>query len=1365
MAFRNIQVMLTANASSLRSQLALAGREVESFARKVEKHNTGIASSSKLMAAGFAAAGMAVAAGLAYSVSQATQFEQRMRNVNSISKLSEAQFKRLGQSVIGLSKELPQSANTLAEGLYDIASSGFQGAEGLKVLEASAKAASAGMSDTATAAKAITSVLNAYGREASDADDVSDALFQTVNLGVVSFGELAGVIGDVVGLAATAGVDIAQVGSAIATMTLSGISGSEAGTSLNRVLQSLIDPSDALKTTYQQLGYESGIVALKSKGLRGVMADLLKITGGNVNTLMAMFPEIRSLRGALALTANGMQNYNKVAGEIEDKNKRAGATAAALKEQMKALSAQWKIFMNNINAAAISLGNRLLPYIQQALKGLMDLGRSAMPAVISAVRALQPFFARLADIGADLVTITKDLITTLGPLAGAIAKVAGAAVIGTLTAFATVLATITGFLADHPALVMAVVAVYGVQLATAVAKAAASFASLALDKIAIGLYDAAGGATKLATSFNGVTAGITVAAIALLDYYTTIQRNSAAAKAMREELEKLAQVNSRRGQESAYQKASDKLMESQGKLADAQERVQKTLNPIAWRAAAKDVNKYHKQVQAAEKAQDGIMRSNQRFETNLNTLKQQTGATEEEITKFATSAGIDLTRGLKASEGSRQKIIDHFAAIKAAVGLSTSEIQTNMGLDIAAIEQLQKTVSDLMKEVGEAFAKSSDLISGFDPQKYAKGLEAVAAAQEKHRDALNDLAELKQDGQDDIDQANQLAKANKRVSDAAKGITDAQKGVVGAGSQIRTFYQDQIRQGETFITSVNDAIRRGLDPQLVIRLLKAGPEAATPILQGILSDHSGKLIQTVNESEAKLRELNTMAVEMARLTQLAVSSKTDAMTRDLPAAMNLATAIFRSGGQKSIEALAEELQVGVEEIKRVAASYGITIPIDVKWNLNKDMLQMDIERAARSATPTVNIPIASAPASAPPARVRANGGIDFFARGGVKEKHQAQIARAGDWRVWAEPETGGEAYIPLSPSKRGRSSQILSETARRMGFGLHRMDDGGLIDLIVGNQKFKEALSGTAQNIMWASNSGGRGTVGGNLLFDAYVGGQDPTPNLQRVGAAYAELALKVNEAVAQQLLMNDLSADGYVDAANQIIATAEEQRRAVEAAQEAQARAAEEGVRAQQEATAKQRAMQDVMFEFGALSQQQYVAILDARIAGEQQFTDEWAALMRQRQAALEQNTTSLADQMAKQAEIEQNQYQLGVITTDAYVAALQRRIAATEAYTDEWMELQAERANVADAERFYAQNLQTIQRANQLRAAAASSQSVTPSAGYQGIVLQQGAVAVEVKADAGVDSGALAAAVGGAVTTAVTTAMRQIDNELRRG
>jgi hypothetical protein len=84
----------------------------------------------------------------------------------------------------------------------------------------------------------------------------------------------------------------------------------------------------------------------------------------------------------------------------------------------------------------------------------------------------------------------------------------------------------------------------------------------------------------------------------------------------------------------------------------------------------------------------------------------------------------------------------------------------------------------------------------------------------------------------------------------------------------------------------------------------------------------------------------------------------------------------------------------------------------------------------------------------PNAGAQANGSVlDFYADGGLRpgrprtryyanggmENHVAQIAPAGDWRVWAEDETGGESYIPLAPSKRPRSRAIAEETVRRLG--------------------------------------------------------------------------------------------------------------------------------------------------------------------------------------------------------------------------------------------------------------------------------------------------------------------------------------------
>ncbi|MFI0156233.1 phage tail tape measure protein [Streptomyces lydicus] len=89
--------------------------------------------------------------------------------------------------------------------------------------------------------------------------------------------------------------------------------------------------------------------------------------------------------------------------------------------------------------------------------------------------------------------------------------------------------------------------------------------------------------------------------------------------------------------------------------------------------------------------------------------------------------------------------------------------------------------------------------------------------------------------------------------------------------------------------------------------------------------------------------------------------------------------------------------------------------------------------------------VVKGPTGQPLMKPNANGSVtDYYANGGIQrggvrhfaggaENHVAQIAPAGTWRVWAEPETGGESYIPLAPGKRDRSRKIAEETVRRLG--------------------------------------------------------------------------------------------------------------------------------------------------------------------------------------------------------------------------------------------------------------------------------------------------------------------------------------------
>ena len=362
----------------------------------------------------FGAAGMA---GFALATKASVDFEAAMRNVNSIAQQTEGQFARTSASVLAMSRDLPQTAVDLARGMYDIESSGFHGAEALSVLRASAEAAAAGLTETRTAARSITAVMNAYGPAVGNASYVSDVLFQTVNVGVVTFEELASNMGQFIGLAAQAGVSIEEVGAAFATMTRAGLPAAQASTSLARTISSFVKPSEAMTAAVNQLGYESAYAMLQQKGLHGAVTELHAAAGGSVPTLARMFNEIRALRGVLALTARENELYAEVMTDFSDKQRIAGATSKALAQQEKSTAHQLALLRNAVTELGISITSGLLPGLKAVTGVATTFTQTAasMPAPVRGVGTAVVFatFAVVGLSGALIIAAPRIAATQL----------------------------------------------------------------------------------------------------------------------------------------------------------------------------------------------------------------------------------------------------------------------------------------------------------------------------------------------------------------------------------------------------------------------------------------------------------------------------------------------------------------------------------------------------------------------------------------------------------------------------------------------------------------------------------------------------------------------------------------------------------------------------------------------------------------------------------------------------------------------------------------------------------------------------------------------------------------------------------------
>lgn len=335
----------------------------------------GAATAGAIASRGFRGAGGGVlvgALGLGAAVAQTVAFDKAMRNVNSIAQLSEQQFKALGKSVLDLAGKTAQAPKTLAEGLYDLVSSGFDAKDSLHILQASAKAATAGLTDTATSTKAVAAVLNAYKIPASQAGKVSDLLFQTVNRGVISFEQLASNIGTVLPVASSLGVGLDQVGAALATMTKQGIGPEESVVRLQGAMTKFIKPSETMAEALKKVGVESGEQLIRQRGLQGAIEAVAGATDGSKASFAKLFPDVRAMQGALALTGKNARGAKEDLAAMRDS---AGATGKALEQQSKSLSYQWNSLKAQASALSITVGSRLVPALGSALGAMNDLAR------------------------------------------------------------------------------------------------------------------------------------------------------------------------------------------------------------------------------------------------------------------------------------------------------------------------------------------------------------------------------------------------------------------------------------------------------------------------------------------------------------------------------------------------------------------------------------------------------------------------------------------------------------------------------------------------------------------------------------------------------------------------------------------------------------------------------------------------------------------------------------------------------------------------------------------------------------------------------------------------------------------------------
>lgn len=364
------------------------------------------------------------------STQTAIEFQRAISQVQTIA--AGATFAELSNQVRAVSDSFNIPVVEAAQGLYQTLSNQVgDTATSFQFYAEAAKFAAATNSTTADAVDLLSGVLKSFNIDASQTGLVASQLFKTIDLGRVSASDLANTFGRIGPIAANLGVSFQELQAALATLTINGLSVSEAITQINGVMTALQKPSEAGKQAIRNLGFESAQQAVATLGFAGTLQALAQASDGSAEAFSALVPRVRGLNAFIALGSRQTETFRNNLEQI------SGVNLDFLNEKFElvAQTAGFKVTteVNKLkNVLTVDLGQA---FLESAANALQFVG--GVDGVTGAVRVVTPAL----EIGAGVLAIyatravaaaaaSRVFASSLGPLAAAGAAVAGAVTLG-----------------------------------------------------------------------------------------------------------------------------------------------------------------------------------------------------------------------------------------------------------------------------------------------------------------------------------------------------------------------------------------------------------------------------------------------------------------------------------------------------------------------------------------------------------------------------------------------------------------------------------------------------------------------------------------------------------------------------------------------------------------------------------------------------------------------------------------------------------------------------------------------------------------------------------------------------------------------
>jgi len=412
----------------------------QKMALSMKAFRASVMASSRAISSSIQRIGLATGIVTGFSIKHYAMFEKRMAAVGAVARANARDFKDLTELAKKLGRETVFTATEAAEAQQVMAMAGLNATEIMQALGPALQLAAVGEVEVAQAAETAALTMRGMQLESTDLLRVNNVLAGAMTTSTTNMTQLGDALKYVAPLAAATNTSIEDTVAMIGKLSSAGFQGEMAGTGLRQAMAKLAGSTPHATKVLNDLG-------IRTVDASGNMLPMISIIGQmeqaglNAGQVFEIFgaragPQMLALLG---VGAQGLRDYSATLQQAH----RDGLAARIEQQKLNTIWGDWKRMVAAVSGVVIDAVERMAPAIRETQRSFIGFFNNVenREAIVEKMRA---GFLRVVNI---LKSMGKWLVANTPKLLGMAAAIG--AVVGQVYAF----------IAAHPKLMVALLAI------------------------------------------------------------------------------------------------------------------------------------------------------------------------------------------------------------------------------------------------------------------------------------------------------------------------------------------------------------------------------------------------------------------------------------------------------------------------------------------------------------------------------------------------------------------------------------------------------------------------------------------------------------------------------------------------------------------------------------------------------------------------------------------------------------------------------------------------------------------------------------------------------------------------------------------